>query len=141
MEERSDVHTALADMERKLGELQRELTGEEAEEGPGAPPGLHATATPPAPAPPPPSAASPRPFAAPSPPSAAVLPPAAAPPPPAAAPPPPAQALLRAGPFIDIESLGRFEQTLRALDRVEEVVLRGFEADRALFDVRLAARR
>ncbi len=113
MDERGDVHTALAEMERKLHALQRELNDEAPEEGP-APPDLHA-ATPPLPATPPP--------------------------PPAAAPPPQAEALLRAGPFADIEALERFEQALRGLDGVEDVVLRGFESDRALFDVRLAARR
>ncbi|MFN2467971.1 MAG: hypothetical protein ABR521_07590 [Gaiellaceae bacterium] len=127
MEEPADVHTALAEMERKLRDLQRELTGEEPEEAIPAQ-GVQATA------PPPPVAATP-------PPPATRPPPAATPPTPAATPPPAAQALLRAGPFVDIESLGRFEQALRALDGVEEVVLRGFEGDRALFDVRLAGRR
>ena len=120
MEERGDVHTALAEMERKLGDLQRELTGEGPEQR-IAPQDLHAVAL--------------------LPPIAAPPPPIAAPPPPVAAAPPPAQAHLRAGPFADIESLRRFEQALQALDGVEEVVLRGFEADRALFDVRLAAGR
>ena len=134
MDERGDVHAALAAMERKLEELQRELTGEGPEEG-TASASLHTASPPPRAAVPPPPAAAPPPRTA--------APPlhAAAPPPPAAAPPSPAEALLRAGPFADIESLGRFEQALRELDGVEEVVLRGFEADRALFDVRLTARR
>ncbi len=134
MDERGDVHTALAEMERKLAELQRELTGEGTEEG-AARPDLYA-APPPLPA----DVGSP-PSAAPPAPAPASLPPAAAPPPPAALPFPAAEAHLRAGPFADIESLGRFEQALRELDGVEEVLLRGFEGDRALFDVRLAARR
>ncbi len=111
MDERGDVHTALDEMEQKLHALQRELSDEAPEEG-----------------------------AAPSPLATAQPAPAAATPPPAAAP-PQALALLRAGPFADIDSLGRFEQALRGLAGVEDVLLRGFEADRALFDVRLAARR
>ena len=134
MKEPADVHTALAEMERKLRDLQRELTGEEPEEAIAAQ-GVQATV------PPPPVAASPPPPATPPPPAATPPTPAATPPTPAATPPPAGQALLRAGPFVDIESLGRFEQALWALDGVEEVVLRGFEGDRALFDVRLAGRR
>jgi hypothetical protein len=148
MESGRDVHATLAEMERTLRELSSELaraTGEAAQ-----PPAPH----PPPPAPPSPASPPPSP---PTPPPSAASPP----PPPAsfgaladarraldsleaalsAGAPAPGEALLTAGPFVDVAGLARFEAALRGLDGVEEVSLRGFEGDRALLEVRLGTDR
>jgi hypothetical protein len=46
---------------------------------------------------------------------------------------------LVAGPFVALEEVRAFEQTLLALPGIEQVAIRGYEgADRAVVDVRLA---
>lgn len=107
-----------------------------------------AAMAPPAPAPQP----APEPPAPPQPPVAAFVQPS---PPPAA--PPTAQAaptaahpagggqrfegqvVLNAGPFTDIAALASFEQALARLPQAEDVYVRGFEGNRALVDIKLAA--
>ncbi|HEY8867317.1 MAG TPA: hypothetical protein VIM22_10305, partial [Solirubrobacteraceae bacterium] len=45
--------------------------------------------------------------------------------------------VINAGPFLDIGTLGAFEQALAQLPHTEDVHVRGFEGNRALIDLRL----
>jgi hypothetical protein len=47
--------------------------------------------------------------------------------------------VVNAGPFTDIATLGAFEQALAGLPQAEDVFVHGFEGNRALIDVKLAA--
>ena len=47
--------------------------------------------------------------------------------------------MLNAGPFTDIAALASFEQALARLPQAEDVYVRGFEGNRALVDIKLAA--
>ena len=189
MTDSRDLESSLAEMDRKLRELQRELAlvsrgGEAAAPGTvapggaapgGAAPGDGAAATP---APPPAAAPAPSPqadilqqatarvnelsrrieelgrlredldaaahelreeqraaaaaAAAPAPPSAPTASPAPAAPLPAAG-----DVAVNAGPFPDIATLSAFEHALQRVDGVDDAVVRSFEGNRALVDVRL----
>jgi len=119
-----------------------------------AAPGATATATaPPPPVQTPPPVQAPPPLQAQQPPVQApppVPPPAAAPPTaPVAHPAPAAGAhedtvfegtvVIDAGPFADIATLGAFEQALARVPGAEDVYVSGFEGNRALVELRLAA--
>jgi hypothetical protein len=195
MTDARDLESSLAEMDRKLRELQRELElvsrGQEprdaAAPGPAAapaapapPPPHHAdileqatarvgelsrrieelsrlrddldeatralydeqrtaraAAAPPTPAPEPPAPAPPEP--APPAPPAPAAPAPAAPAPAAPAPRLPAagDVAVNAGPFPDIATLSAFEHALQRVDGVDDAVVRSFEGNRALVDVRL----
>src|SRR2546421_27244 len=109
MTESRDVQSSLADMDRKLRELQRELAMvSRGPEGPAfSPPAFSA------PPPPPPPQADGREFDG--------------------------QVVIDAGPFPDIATLGSFEQALARLPQAEDVYVREFTGSRALIDVLLAA--
>jgi hypothetical protein len=47
--------------------------------------------------------------------------------------------VVNAGPFTDIATLGAFEQALARLPQAEDVFVHGFEGNRALIEVKLAA--
>jgi hypothetical protein len=57
----------------------------------------------------------------------------------AAAPPPPREVTVDAGPFRDIATLSAFEQALAGVDGVQDAVVRSFEGNRAIVDLRIDA--